>query len=94
VPREPPPDVGTGAGSASTNRGPRLPPIAVPRATPGVQYHFDQAGRFTGATETINNTTREYDAAGRVIRTFVRDKGRVVVFDADGRAIQHTGGGP
>jgi YD repeat-containing protein len=56
-----------------------------------VTYHYDPAGRFTGATETIDNTTREYDASGRVTRTYVRDGRKVVVFDADGRVIQHGG---
>ena len=63
----------------------------MPPATPGVTYHFDEAGRFLGATETIDNTTREYDANGKVVRTFMRRGREVVVFDADGQLIQRTG---
>jgi hypothetical protein len=92
VPRESPNGGNSASNGSATNRGTRSANIPVPSATPGVRYHFDPSGRFLGATETIDNTTREYDATGRVIRTFVRDHGKVVVFDADGRAIQHTGG--
>jgi YD repeat-containing protein len=88
VPREPPsPPARAAIGRGGQNAG-----ITVPPAVPGIQYRYDQAGNFLGATETVDNTTREYDAQGRVTRTFVRDGRRVVVFDAAGHAIQRSGG--
>ncbi len=75
----------------SARPAPAKAKIPIPPATPGVTYHYDKAGQFVGATETIDNTTREYDAAGRVTLTFVRDGRKVVVFDADGRVLQHGG---
>ena len=66
--------------------------VTIPPATPGVTYRYDDTGRFLGAFETIDNTTREYNAGGQVIRTFIREGRRVVVFDADGKVLQHSGG--
>ena len=73
-------------------RPPKIAKVAIPPATPGVTYRYDPAGRFLGAYETIDNTTREYDAGGQVVHTFVRDGRRVVVFDGDGKVIEHKGG--
>jgi len=88
VPREP-----TGSGGAASPGGAGLNAgIAVPPAIPGVRYRYDPDGRFIGATETIDNTTRVYDAKGRVTRTYVRTGSQVVVFDANGHAIQRSGG--
>jgi hypothetical protein len=88
VPREPL----TAGGAAGPSWAGQTGGIAVPPAIPGVHYRYDEAGRFIGATETIDNTTRVYDEKGRVTRTFVRTGSQVVVFDANGHAIQRSGG--
>lgn len=79
---------------------PRRPPedrrtalakLPIPPAVPGVTYRYDQTGHYLGAIETIDNTTREYDAYGHVTRVIVRDGRRIVMFDGDGRVLQHSG---
>lgn len=68
---------------------PRPAHVPVPPAGQGVTYHYDKAGNFTGATETIGNLTREYNANGQVVHSFMHDGSRVVVFDGAGEVVQH-----
>jgi YD repeat-containing protein len=68
------------------------PPVPIPPAIEGVVYHYDDKGKLTGADETMGNITREYDAFGQVQHTFLREHGRVTVFDRWGRPVQHRGG--
>jgi hypothetical protein len=90
VPRERPSNVSPRPTGPDLQQNPKAG-IPVPPATQGVTYHFDPDGRFLGATETIDTMTREYDANGKVVRTFVRRGREVVVFDAEGQVIQRTG---
>ena len=78
---------------------PHEPPAPPPRpparpaavAAPAIRYQYDQTGRFRGATETIDNVTREYDAGGRVVRMVVRNGAQTVIYDGNGKVIARSG---